>query len=75
MLELTELKSHSEIDLEDKLQMLKESLWGVNKYQQLRKSDDKNYRAFMEVSGVCNITEATKNAYQLTDKLLMNPDF
>ena len=50
MLELTKLKSHSEIELEDKLEMLKQSLWGINKYQQMRKLGDKNYRSFINVS-------------------------
>ena len=50
LLELTKLKSHSEIELEDKLEMLKQSLWGINKYQQMRKLGDKNYRSFMNVS-------------------------
>ena len=62
MLELTKLKSHSEIELGDKLEDLKQNLRGLNKYKQLRKAVDKNYRSFSNIGQLIDSTALAKNA-------------
>ena len=72
LLELTKLKSHSEIELQDRLQLLKESVWGQNQYQFIRKLVDKDYVSFLGIGKAIDAHSVSKNAHLLTDKLLMN---